>query len=137
MSNQIQIRWDSDMGDNYDASVAALRSFAPPPDVKVSLSIKGKMTPEQVKGLVKLVEANEDVKVGVLITATWGADAKPEQLRLFPPGSSGSPTTGGYRTHDERGLRRPGHPKAGELNWRRRRRSGLTASQPSTTPTPA
>ena len=71
------------MGDDYDASVAALREYRPTPDLTVSVKLKGSM-PEDV--LAKIVDLAEDnsLEINVTLTATW-LDEDSFQLRLFPP----------------------------------------------------
>ena len=88
MANQIQVKWESDMGTDYQASLDSLRSYRPIPDISVSMSIKAKnavLPPERV---LQIVDSFESIgaKVQVTLTATWGKGdgEKPDQLRLWP-----------------------------------------------------
>ena len=41
------------MGDNYDASVEALRGYSPTPDIKASVRLKGAIPEEILKEIVE------------------------------------------------------------------------------------
>lgn len=81
---QIQIRWDSDMREDYSASVKALYAYNPVPELKVSLTIKGHPSESVLRQIVGIANDHE-LDVGLLLTATWEKDGGPSQLRLFPP----------------------------------------------------
>ena len=84
MSKQIQIRWESGLGGNYDTSVEALRQYRPQPSIKASLSIKGDLPEEAIKAIIGIVEDYDDVTTLAMLTATW-SDEDQVQLRLFGP----------------------------------------------------
>ena len=85
MSKQIQVRWDSKMGDDYDATVEALTSYPVQPSITASLSIKGDASPEVLRQLVH-VASEHGLQVNTTLTATFtGEEAEGMQLRLFGP----------------------------------------------------
>ena len=84
MSRQISIRWNSDMGQDYQASISALQQYFEPPDIKVSARLKGDMPAGAVQDLVDLAR-NYDMEINVTLTATWDDEANVQQLRLFGP----------------------------------------------------
>ena len=90
MSKQIQVRWDSSMGDDYDATVEALTQYKVQPKITASLSIKGDASPEVLRQLVH-VASEHGLAVNTTLTATFtGEEAEGMQLRLFGPPSAGA-----------------------------------------------
>lgn len=85
MPDQIQIRWSSYSGADYEESLKALREFEPEPNVKTKLGINGNMPKKAIDDIRKIVNRYQDVTMDVLATATWGKNESPDQLRLFGP----------------------------------------------------
>ena len=90
MSKQVGIRWNSNMGTDYDASVAALRQYRPPPKISVSIRFKGQLPEDKMKALMAMADELGVEETYVTLTATWPEDEDTDgmQLRLFPPHAS-------------------------------------------------
>ena len=95
-ASQIQVKWATGSGTNFRTSVAALLGYSPRPDVKGAIGIKGSMDPDMLEHLVQIASA-AGLDVYVTLTATWTAEAQPEQLTLFdpPPRRPETPTAEG------------------------------------------
>ena len=75
-ADQIQIRWSTWSGANYDDSMAALKEYDPIPSVKAACNIKGTMPKAAIDRIMAIV--NEfDADASIIMTATWGKDASP------------------------------------------------------------
>ena len=57
MPNQIQIRWAEGEGESYEASLAALDNYDPPPTAKGAVSLKGNYTREGLDAVVALAQS--------------------------------------------------------------------------------
>lgn len=108
-ADQIQIRWSSWSGADYDDSMTALKEYDPIPNVKAACHIKGTMPKEAIDRIVAIV--NEyDADASIILTATWGKNAGPNQLRLFGPQSVTPPSNGDANGGNGSGRRR-GRPR--------------------------
>ena len=109
MPDQIQIRWSTWSGSNYDDSMAALKEFDPIPNVRAALSVKGSMPKEAIDRIMDIV--NEfDADANIMLTATWGKDQAPNQLRLFGPNA-----TPNARRRGRKAVQEPDPPAADDV----------------------
>ena len=93
---QIKIRWNSEVGDDYAASVSALELYRPAPTITASLGVKGNFPKEVMVDIVRYIQERspEDTTVSVTLTAVWAEDSDQLQLRLFDPPEAVKPVEG-------------------------------------------
>ena len=100
---QISIRWSSELGHDYQASVAALEQYDPRPELKASLGVKGYIPSDIMTRIVNFIQdvASEEVNITVSLTGTWDEEFGPRQMRLWDPPKHRAETGGGQVNMDE------------------------------------
>ena len=82
--NKIQISWSEYNRDNYEFTRKALGEFIPRPDIALAISLKGGLLPESAMDRIKAIVGEHGIKMVATVTATWGDEDAPSNLRLSP-----------------------------------------------------
>ena len=81
--DSIQVKWNSVDSADYEATIAALQGYEETPTITSAIRLKGKISPEGIKQIIKVAQ-DHGAEIGVTLKAEWEPDSS-RQLRLFPP----------------------------------------------------
>ena len=80
--DSIEIKWSSVDSADYEASLAALQSYEHLPEIKATIRLKGRISPEGVKRILSVAQ-DHNATIAVHLKGEWpSVDSK--QMRLFP-----------------------------------------------------
>ena len=88
MTRQISIRWNSDMGQDYGASIQCAPAVSGPARCikRLGARLKGEMSGGgTVQAAGRSRQTSTTWMINVTLTATWDDEADVQQLRLFGP----------------------------------------------------
>ena len=81
--DSIQIKAHAFTVDDYEATIAALQTYDPQPQIEAKINLKGRFSAASLKTIIAAAEEHQ-AECGVQLKAEWDVGAV-TQLRLFPP----------------------------------------------------
>lgn len=81
--DSIQIKAHKFTVADYEASIAALQTYDPPPQIEAKINLKGRFSAASLKAIIAAAEEHS-AECGVSLKAEWDT-GEVSQLRLFPP----------------------------------------------------
>lgn len=79
-----QQTWTHDMDEELYEYLEALRAKKPQPTIKMSMAIKGPLTPDRILQVYRLLSSDDEIEIKTTLKWDWEKHWHPDQLALWP-----------------------------------------------------